>query len=62
VLIDPEIKITGRATPNATLAQRGPAAPEDFTKSISTLGIVQVTIYTLTGAIIYAFVGQDILP
>jgi hypothetical protein len=34
--------------------------PEDFTKSISTLGIVQVTIYTLTGAIIYAFVGQDV--
>lgn len=34
--------------------------PEDFTKSISTLGIVQVTIYTLTGAILYAFVGQDV--
>lgn len=34
--------------------------PEDFTKSISVLGVTQITIYTLTGALIYAFVGQKV--
>ncbi|KAJ5341033.1 hypothetical protein N7541_010157 [Penicillium brevicompactum] len=34
--------------------------PEDFTKSISALGAAQITIYTLTGSLIYAFVGQDV--
>lgn len=34
--------------------------PRDFTKSILALGTTQITIYTLTGAIIYAFVGQDV--
>lgn len=34
--------------------------PEDFVKSIWSLGIIEICIYTLTGAIIYAFVGQDV--
>jgi hypothetical protein len=34
--------------------------PADFTKSITVFGIIQCTIYTLTGALIYAFVGQDV--
>lgn len=34
--------------------------PEDFTKSISTFGVIQTTVYTLTGSLIYAFVGQDV--
>jgi amino acid permease len=34
--------------------------PKDFTKSILTLGVTQTTIYTVTGATIYAFVGQDV--
>lgn len=34
--------------------------PEDFDKSIWLLGLVQVTIYTLTGALIYAFVGETV--
>ncbi|KAL6359639.1 hypothetical protein LRP88_07060 [Fusarium phalaenopsidis] len=34
--------------------------PEDFTKSISTFGVIQTTIYTLTGSLIYVFVGQDV--
>ncbi|KAJ5138218.1 uncharacterized protein N7515_003066 [Penicillium bovifimosum] len=34
--------------------------PRDFIKSIWTLGITEITIYTLTGALIYAFVGQDV--
>ncbi|KAJ5365458.1 transmembrane amino acid transporter protein-domain-containing protein [Penicillium concentricum] len=34
--------------------------PEDYSKSIWSLGIIQIIIYTLTGATIYAFVGQDV--
>ena len=34
--------------------------PKDFTKSILTLGVTQTTIYTVTGATIYAFVGKDV--
>ncbi|KAI5296313.1 hypothetical protein KEM52_004205 [Ascosphaera acerosa] len=34
--------------------------PEDFTKSIWTLGIIEIVIYTLTGALIYAFVGRSV--
>lgn len=36
--------------------------PTDFVKSIWTLGIMQTVIYTLTGALIYTFVGPDLLP
>ena len=35
-------------------------APEDYVKSIWTLGIIEIFIYTLTGAIVYAFVGADV--
>jgi len=34
--------------------------PADFTKSIMTLGGIEIVIYTLTGAIIYSFVGVDV--
>ncbi|KAJ5086042.1 hypothetical protein N7532_010813 [Penicillium argentinense] len=34
--------------------------PKDFTKSIITLATTQMTIYTVTGALIYAFVGQNV--
>ncbi|KAI3212661.1 hypothetical protein CBS147311_234 [Penicillium roqueforti] len=34
--------------------------PRDFIKSIWTLGITEIVIYTITGATIYAFVGQDV--
>ncbi|KAJ5593798.1 uncharacterized protein N7459_000006 [Penicillium hispanicum] len=34
--------------------------PRDFVKSIWVLGITEIIIYTLTGALIYAFVGQDV--
>ncbi|KAI1842689.1 hypothetical protein JX265_002705 [Neoarthrinium moseri] len=34
--------------------------PEDFPKSIVTLGVIEIVIYTLTGALIYVFVGQDV--
>ncbi|KAJ5174191.1 uncharacterized protein N7482_000068 [Penicillium canariense] len=34
--------------------------PGDFVKSIWTLGITEIIIYTVTGATIYAFVGQDV--
>jgi amino acid permease len=34
--------------------------PADFKKSIHCIAVVQIAIYTLTGAIIYAFVGQDV--
>ncbi|KAK4213471.1 transmembrane amino acid transporter protein-domain-containing protein [Rhypophila decipiens] len=34
--------------------------PEDFPKSILSLGIIEIVIYTLTGALVYAFVGQDV--
>jgi hypothetical protein len=34
--------------------------PEDYVKSIWSLGLIEIFIYTLTGALIYAFVGQDV--
>ncbi|KAJ5720905.1 N amino acid transport system protein [Penicillium malachiteum] len=34
--------------------------PTDFPKSIWALGIAEIIIYTLTGALCYAFVGQDV--
>ncbi|KAJ5935456.1 hypothetical protein N7466_005003 [Penicillium verhagenii] len=34
--------------------------PEDYTKAMWWLGGVQIVIYTLTGSIIYAFVGQSV--
>ncbi|CAI6091387.1 hypothetical protein V2G26_019277 [Clonostachys chloroleuca] len=34
--------------------------PKDYVKSIWALGIIEIIIYTLTGAIIYSFVGQDV--
>jgi hypothetical protein len=34
--------------------------PRDFVKSIWALGITEIIIYTVTGALIYAFVGQDV--
>ncbi|KAJ3531669.1 hypothetical protein NM208_g8778 [Fusarium decemcellulare] len=34
--------------------------PIDFTKSIVTLGVTEIILYTITGAVIYAFVGQDV--
>lgn len=34
--------------------------PKDFVKSIWTLGLTEMVVYTLTGALIYAFVGQDV--
>ncbi|KAJ4854162.1 transmembrane amino acid transporter protein domain-containing protein [Trichoderma breve] len=34
--------------------------PKDYIKSIWWLGIIEVVIYTVTGAVIYAFVGQDV--
>ncbi|TGJ85208.1 hypothetical protein E0Z10_g3554 [Xylaria hypoxylon] len=34
--------------------------PKDFVKSIWVLGIIEIVIYTLTGALIYSFVGQDV--
>ncbi|KAJ5477038.1 N amino acid transport system protein [Penicillium diatomitis] len=34
--------------------------PEDYTKSITVLGLIEIMIYTLTGAIIYAFVGPTV--
>ncbi|CAK46928.1 N amino acid transport system protein [Aspergillus awamori] len=34
--------------------------PKEFTKSIWSLGILQIVIYTVTGATIYAFVGVDV--
>ena len=34
--------------------------PQHFPKSIWALGLIEITIYTLTGAIIYAFVGADV--
>jgi len=34
--------------------------PKDYVKSIWALGIIEIFIYTLTGALIYAFVGQDV--
>ncbi|KAL4916761.1 transmembrane amino acid transporter protein-domain-containing protein [Aspergillus aurantiobrunneus] len=34
--------------------------PKDYVKSIWTLGLTEIFIYTVTGAIVYAFVGQDV--
>lgn len=34
--------------------------PTDFPKSIWTLGLAEIFIYTITGALCYAFVGQDV--
>lgn len=34
--------------------------PADFVKSIWALGITEIVVYTLTGALVYAFVGQDV--
>ncbi|PHH91802.1 hypothetical protein CDD83_10225 [Cordyceps sp. RAO-2017] len=34
--------------------------PSDYMKSIWSLGMIEISIYTLTGAIIYAFVGVDV--
>ncbi|KAH8897805.1 amino acid transporter [Thozetella sp. PMI_491] len=34
--------------------------PQDFPKAIWALGIIEIVIYTLTGALIYAFVGQGV--
>ena len=34
--------------------------PSDYKKSIWTLGISEIIIYTLTGALIYSFVGQTV--
>lgn len=36
------------------------AKPDDYMKSIWALGVTEIVIYTLTGSIIYAFVGQDV--
>ena len=34
--------------------------PKDYVKSIWALGIVEIVIYTLTGALVYAFVGSGV--
>ena len=34
--------------------------PQDFVKSIWSLGLIEIAIYTLTGALVYAFVGADV--
>lgn len=34
--------------------------PKDYVKSIWALGIIEIFIYTITGALIYAFVGVDV--
>ncbi|KAF2860531.1 hypothetical protein K470DRAFT_270587 [Piedraia hortae CBS 480.64] len=34
--------------------------PKDYVKSIWALGLTEMVIYTLTGALVYAFVGQDV--
>ncbi|KAL4933212.1 putative amino acid transporter [Aspergillus undulatus] len=34
--------------------------PKDYVKSIWALGLTEIFIYTVTGAIVYAFVGQDV--
>lgn len=34
--------------------------PKDYVKSIWALGLMEIFIYTLTGAIIYSFVGKDV--
>lgn len=34
--------------------------PTDYKKSIWVLGLIEIAIYTITGAVIYAFVGPDV--
>ncbi|KAF2874268.1 transmembrane amino acid transporter protein-domain-containing protein [Massariosphaeria phaeospora] len=34
--------------------------PRDYVKSIWALGLIEIVIYTVTGALIYAFVGADV--
>ncbi|CRG90952.1 N amino acid transport system protein [Talaromyces islandicus] len=34
--------------------------PKDYVKSIWTLGIIEIIIYTVTGGLVYAFVGQGV--
>ncbi|KAJ5210208.1 Amino acid transporter transmembrane [Penicillium cf. griseofulvum] len=34
--------------------------PTDFPKSVWTLGLTEIFIYTVTGSLVYAFVGQDV--
>ena len=34
--------------------------PKDYVKSIWALGLIEMFIYTMTGALIYAFVGKDV--
>ncbi|KAH4061769.1 hypothetical protein HBI67_196790 [Parastagonospora nodorum] len=34
--------------------------PKDYVKSIWALGLIEIFIYTITGALVYAFVGQDV--
>ncbi|KAF2020274.1 hypothetical protein BU24DRAFT_136230 [Aaosphaeria arxii CBS 175.79] len=34
--------------------------PKDYVKSIWALGLIEIFIYTMTGALIYAFVGSDV--
>lgn len=34
--------------------------PKDYVKSIWALGLIEIVIYTVTGALIYAFVGEDV--
>ncbi|KAI4955024.1 hypothetical protein J4E86_006336 [Alternaria arbusti] len=34
--------------------------PKDYVKSIWALGLIEIFIYTMTGALIYAFVGQEV--
>ncbi|KAJ5190356.1 uncharacterized protein N7498_009341 [Penicillium cinerascens] len=34
--------------------------PKDYVKSITALGVIEISIYVLTGSVIYAFVGQDV--
>lgn len=34
--------------------------PKDYVKSIWALGLIEIFIYTITGALIYAFVGADV--
>lgn len=34
--------------------------PSDYMKSIWTLGVIEILVYTLTGALIYIFIGMDV--
>ena len=35
-------------------------SPKDYVKSIWALGLIEIFIYTMTGALVYAFVGADV--